>query len=656
MSAGGLSYSALQTNRRVTLPSVEMWSTNMNILQDPPKSVYTRRIDKVGDTQNTLMETDASGDRACEYIRVYARGVNPMVSVSYDNFSNNGGQNTVGKGSDISFYQNRQVRYPYRVETLRPPMLRQEDLLPLSRLPRVWYHAETNPQFPEFRQQHSCSEQSSSTVESPLRVGGDVGGALIGGPTKDRTGDGMYTHHATHEEALRATWADEGFRPMGQEKEARGSIDPSSGVQTDRLHAMAETHRSASTIQRQGERGEAGTMREIDRNRRVYEAFSNRTTGGSGPTVADDACDAGLTQKSINPNLMYIQAQTNNRGLRQGAGPDAPDNPILQASKTVAVMDVTASSSREGWAAGLADRADATVSESAVLPTKSMLYRSVETPRQSTARHGEMDDPQTPRHGLVEMPVHIPVASQKGLPQGRIEVDATARAQGSTHDSIAHIRHDGRIQFSDGLEGGYYQNLVNRPGSVHTSVIHPELPGRAVFSAYDRPDKPDRDLSTIPTADRLRGAAHANASLPGQASPHPTDSPLFQSRSLDRVLPRYTSRTGVQGIENEPERSDLRHLDRRSVLVQNAGTIPAENLPLYSDMYADGGQSRTPRQGRQRLPMESFLHNHSALPALNDGSHPVPVTDQRVALRRKAFDTFMERTFVPPPFETPVHG
>ena len=49
MSAGGLSYSALQTNRRVTLPSVEMWNTNMNILKDPPKGVYTRRVDKVGD-------------------------------------------------------------------------------------------------------------------------------------------------------------------------------------------------------------------------------------------------------------------------------------------------------------------------------------------------------------------------------------------------------------------------------------------------------------------------------------------------------------------------------------------------------------------------------------------------------------------------------
>ena len=50
MSAGGLSYSGLTNYGRVTLPSVDTWGTNMNILRDPPKSVMTRRIDKVGET------------------------------------------------------------------------------------------------------------------------------------------------------------------------------------------------------------------------------------------------------------------------------------------------------------------------------------------------------------------------------------------------------------------------------------------------------------------------------------------------------------------------------------------------------------------------------------------------------------------------------
>ena len=51
MSAGGISYSGVLGNRKVTLPSVETWGTNMNILRDPPKSIYTRKIDKVDSTQ-----------------------------------------------------------------------------------------------------------------------------------------------------------------------------------------------------------------------------------------------------------------------------------------------------------------------------------------------------------------------------------------------------------------------------------------------------------------------------------------------------------------------------------------------------------------------------------------------------------------------------
>ena len=52
----------------------------MNILRDPPKSVFTKRIDKVQDTDLLTKLIDGSGDRV-DGISVYARGVNPMVSV-----------------------------------------------------------------------------------------------------------------------------------------------------------------------------------------------------------------------------------------------------------------------------------------------------------------------------------------------------------------------------------------------------------------------------------------------------------------------------------------------------------------------------------------------------------------------------------------------
>ena len=43
MSAGGLSYSGITNYGKATLPSVDSWGTNMNILKDPPKSITTRK-------------------------------------------------------------------------------------------------------------------------------------------------------------------------------------------------------------------------------------------------------------------------------------------------------------------------------------------------------------------------------------------------------------------------------------------------------------------------------------------------------------------------------------------------------------------------------------------------------------------------------------
>jgi len=162
MSAGGLSYDGLTTSRKATLPSVEMWGTNMNILKDPPKGIFTRRNDKVGQTQGTLIAQEESGDRIAECINVYARGVNPMVSVSYDNYSNNSGAHGT--------LRNQGVKLPYRPEVFRPPVLRAEDLMPLSRQPRNWFYALTNPSVPNVVNQMSCTESKSSTYEDAFKV------------------------------------------------------------------------------------------------------------------------------------------------------------------------------------------------------------------------------------------------------------------------------------------------------------------------------------------------------------------------------------------------------------------------------------------------------------------------------------------------------
>jgi hypothetical protein len=156
MSAGGLSYSGLVNHGKITLPSVDSWGNNMNILRDPPKSITTKRIDKVGETSSMTQMIEDSNNRASEAIQVYARGVNPFVSVSYDNNGNNGGQ---GSGSFVEGGQ-RSAKLPYTIMkdgAFRPPVLLQEDLLPLSRIPRGNFSVLSTPGFADFsRKMRSC--------------------------------------------------------------------------------------------------------------------------------------------------------------------------------------------------------------------------------------------------------------------------------------------------------------------------------------------------------------------------------------------------------------------------------------------------------------------------------------------------------------------
>jgi len=170
------SYSGLTNYGKVTLPSAEGWGGSMNILRDPPKSIHTRRIDKVGQTSDITAMVDDSGNRVCEGINVYARGVNPMVSVSYNNVGNNGGQGSgaVYGGSNIPGSNNMlaggrtQAYLPYRVMrdgAFRPPVVTQADLLPLSRLPRIWTTAFTKPGFVDFSKKMMSCGTAETTKE-----------------------------------------------------------------------------------------------------------------------------------------------------------------------------------------------------------------------------------------------------------------------------------------------------------------------------------------------------------------------------------------------------------------------------------------------------------------------------------------------------------
>jgi len=155
-----LSYSVLTNHGKATLGSVESWGNNMSILKDPPKSIYTRRIDKVGQTSDITASIDEGTDRACEAILQYARGVNPSVSVSYNNTQSMNGQ---GMQSN-----NQQAYLPYRVNrdgAFRPPIQTEYNLRPLSRMPRVWTSSFSNPAFPDFSKQMVTCGTAETTKE-----------------------------------------------------------------------------------------------------------------------------------------------------------------------------------------------------------------------------------------------------------------------------------------------------------------------------------------------------------------------------------------------------------------------------------------------------------------------------------------------------------
>ena len=158
-----ISYSGITNYGKSSLPSVESWGTNMNILRDPPKSIMTRKIDKVGETSSLTQMVDESGDRSCEAISLYARGVNPSVSVDYGNSGNNGGQHSGIIGSDRSSSGNSvyggQAYLPYRIirdGAFRPPIQTPFNLLPLSRMPRTNIDTFSNKGFVDFSKKMMC--------------------------------------------------------------------------------------------------------------------------------------------------------------------------------------------------------------------------------------------------------------------------------------------------------------------------------------------------------------------------------------------------------------------------------------------------------------------------------------------------------------------
>ena len=114
------------------------------------------------DTNSSIIEIiDQSGDRGCEAISKYARGINPAVSVSYSNVTNNAGINVL---SNV-----RSAKMPYTIMhnqgAFRPPIQTQYELLPLSRQPRELTSVSTNASIIDFSKKMLVPQPASKTKE-----------------------------------------------------------------------------------------------------------------------------------------------------------------------------------------------------------------------------------------------------------------------------------------------------------------------------------------------------------------------------------------------------------------------------------------------------------------------------------------------------------
>lgn len=181
-----ITYSGIVGYGKATLPSVDMYGTDMNIIRDPPKSITTRRIDRIQDTQLLNEMVDEAGDRVCESIKVYGRGINPFVRVSYDNYGNNGGQGVNGAGG-------KQAYPPYRLGpdgAFRPPIVPPQNLLPLSRLPRTLTFQDTNPERVDFTKKLTTAQEPDKTAgvrKSDMILRASVGSSIQGGDKTSTT-------------------------------------------------------------------------------------------------------------------------------------------------------------------------------------------------------------------------------------------------------------------------------------------------------------------------------------------------------------------------------------------------------------------------------------------------------------------------------------
>jgi len=152
------SFSGITTYGKVSASGPEQWFVNHSVMKDPPKSGTCRRIDKVSDTNQLIVDIERGDDRFSGGVQRFARGINPAVAVDFGNRNVAGG------------ILSRNLAQPYYAHTVgkdgafRPPVVAPQHLLPLSRQPRVFTRADTNKSMIDYsvKRWGGCSEVTAA--------------------------------------------------------------------------------------------------------------------------------------------------------------------------------------------------------------------------------------------------------------------------------------------------------------------------------------------------------------------------------------------------------------------------------------------------------------------------------------------------------------
>jgi len=228
----------------LTLGSPESWGNNNNIIKNPRSSITTRRIDKAQMTNYLNDLIDGSGDRSAEQIKIYTRGVNPCVSVSYS------GNNVGINGNNLtSVIPNASAKLPYRIMidgAFQAPILSARDLLPISKMNRIYNSTISNASMVDYSKTKQVA--SNYTVVKDLLKVFDVK------PNKSAKIEKPILENFKMNEAILDKHinisADSGMRTMDISDYTRTHLDTDMGATRDTtIEAWADTTRTQNRTQ-----------------------------------------------------------------------------------------------------------------------------------------------------------------------------------------------------------------------------------------------------------------------------------------------------------------------------------------------------------------------------------------------------------------------